>query len=281
MAAKVAVVRQGPDIRASFSHAVNLIGGIGGLNSAAREVVIKVGVFDPKHGRYPTIPVTQTIIDCFSATSRIYLAESDNYRGSGSERLQIWQKLFSDRVRPFNLTEDPNMQRVEIAGEEMELSHILFKPNVLVSTHVLRKYKQGTVLKNLFGLISFKKKARLHKKLAPVLMDLYEAVGGVDLAVVDATYTFSGNPKRKGIRTNLLIISHDAVAVDTVCAKLTGIKPDQVPVLQEAQIRGIGESNLDCIEILGEPLDSIAKEITGLIRASKRKPINNATKKKC
>ncbi len=272
MGAKVAIIRSGPDIRASFTHGINLIGGIGGLNSKDRLVVIKVGVFDPKHGRHPTVPVTQAIIDNFSAASKIYLAESDNYRGSGTDRLQIWQEVFSDRVQPFNLTEDPITKRMEIAGEEMELSHILFKPNVLVSAHALRKYIQGTVLKNLFGLISFKKKARLHNKLAPVLMDLYEAVGGVDLAVVDATYTYSGPQKRPGIPTNLLIISHDAVAVDTVCATLTGIKPDKVPVLQEAKNRGIGESNLDHIEILGEPLDPLAKEIRGLIHAAKSKP---------
>jgi hypothetical protein len=52
---------------------------------------------------------------------------------------------------------------------------------------VLRDSEMGAVLKNLFGLVPIREKVRYHKKLVPVLLDLYEAVGGIDLAVLDGT----------------------------------------------------------------------------------------------
>jgi len=74
----------------------------------------------------------------------------------------------------------------------MGFSHILFKPRVFVCTHALRRYERGTILKNLFGLAAKRKRARFHKKPVSGLLDAYETVGGIDLAVLDATRIFSG-----------------------------------------------------------------------------------------
>ena len=147
-------------------------------------------------------------------------------------------------------------------------SHILFKPNVFVSTHVLRGFEKGSILKNLLGLIPDAKKARFHKNLETVLLDAYEAIGGIDLAVLDATYTYRGagampyagpDSTRYRIKTSTLIVGRDAVAVETVGATLAGLNPDKMPVIQEAVERGIGEGHLEKIEILGTPIE-IAKE---------------------
>jgi len=86
-------------------------------------------------------------------------------------------------------------------------------------------------LKNLLGLIPERKKARFHKKLVPVLLDAYERIGGIDLAVIDATRTYSGPNARKGIDTNVLIVGRDAVAVEAVGATLVGLKPEKMPVI--------------------------------------------------
>ena len=53
MTAKVAVVKINDDAQAAMKKALKLIGKIDDLNTKDRQVVIKVGVFDPESGVTP------------------------------------------------------------------------------------------------------------------------------------------------------------------------------------------------------------------------------------
>jgi uncharacterized protein (DUF362 family) len=258
LTANVAIVKIYEDVQDAFTKAVNLIGNIDDLNRVEKPVVIKVGIFHHKGPKisYPTVNLVQSIVTAFNKTPRIYLAESDNYQGIGSDRLQVWKKLFTERVIPYNLSDDTNLREVEIAGETIELSHILFKPNILISTMALRNNPNGTILKNLLGLIPDKEKARFHPKLVSTLLDTYEAVGGIDLAVLDATYTYNFPPTKK-LHTNVLIVGSDAVAVETIGATLVGLEPENMPIIQEAINRGLGEGDIDKIKVLGIPIENL------------------------
>jgi uncharacterized protein (DUF362 family) len=253
----------GDDISSSFARALKLIGGISDLNTPSREVLVKVGVFDPKKVQYTTLPVAQAIIDSFPEAPKLWFIESDNYRGTGTDRLQIWQELYTDKVVPFNLSDDTDTRSVTIAGEEMKLSHLLFEDRVLVSTHTLRAYEKGSVIKNLFGLLPMVKKAKYHKNLEPVLLDTFAAVGNIDLAVLDGTHAYPGPGagRKSRIPTNVFIVGRDAVAVDVVGAALMGIKSEKMLIIQEAITRGIGEGNLDNIDIVGLDFHELQAEI--------------------
>jgi len=271
---KVAVVEFNADAQESFKRALDLIGSINDLNTAERPVVIKVGVFDHKEKMHSTVSVVDAIINSFNKAPQIFLAESDNYKGTGSERLQIWKNLFTKRVVPFNLSDDTNTRTVKIADEEIGFSYILFKPNVFVSTHVLRGYEIGSILKNLLGLVPDAKKARFHKKLETALLDAYEAIGRIDLAVLDGTYTFHGAEavaSAQRTRTNILLVGRDAVAVETVGAAIVGLKPEKMPLIQEAMKRGLGEGDIKNIEVLGTPFESLKEKIQQLLKASKKR----------
>jgi uncharacterized protein (DUF362 family) len=272
MAAKVAIVELNTDSCQSFKQALSLIGTADDLNAVDKPVVIKVGVFDPKAGHHTSVSVVEAIINCFGKAPQIFLAESDNYRGTGSERLQIWKSLFTKRVKPFNLSQDANIKRVKIADETIGLSHILFKPNVFVSTHILRVYEKGSILKNLLGLIPDSKKARFHKKLEATLLDLYEAIGGIDLAVMDCTYLVSGVAPSSGkIKTDFLLVGSDAVAVETIGATLVGLNPEKMPIIQEAVKSGLGEGDVQKIEVLGIPVETLKEKISFLLKDLKKK----------
>lgn len=256
---KVALIEVDDDAQAAVSQALDLVGRFDEARIRETPVVVKVGVFNHKGPRtnYPTVEVVGGITSAFNEAEKIYLVESDNYKGSGSERLQVWKGLFSQQVVPFNLSEDADTRQVEIAGEKMELSNLLFRPRIFVSTHALRRYEKGTILKNLFGLIPIRKKAVYHKKLVAVILDLFEAIGGVDLSVIDATRTYSGPAARRLKETNVIIAGRDAVAVETVGAALIGPNPEKMPIIQEAAKRGLGEGNVDNIEILGTPIEDL------------------------
>lgn len=270
MKSKVAIAEFNETVEGSLKQALELIGKIDDLNKIDRSVVIKVGVFDHKAETHSTVDVVDAIIKAFDHAPQIFIAESDNYRGKGSERLQIWKELFTQRVVPYNLSDDTKTTKVKIADEDLDFSHILFKPNVFVSTHVLREYEKGSILKNLLGLIPDAKKARFHDKLETTLLDAYEAVGGIDLAVLDGTYLYRGagamphvgaDSTRYRVKTNFLLIGRDAIAVEAVGASLAGLNPEEILIIQEAMKRGLGEGNMNRIEILGSSIENVREKV--------------------
>jgi hypothetical protein len=161
----------------------------------------------------------------------------------------------------------------------MALGSALFKPNVFVSSHVLRTFAKGSILKNLFGCTPMVKKARFHKNeiYAPLLADIFEAAGGIDLAVLDGTCLY-GDATEKRVPAGLLIVGKDAVAVEAVGAAIAGLKPGKVPVIQEFARRGLGEGDLGKIEILGlskedfAGLKRLSRDLKAFIQAQPRKP---------
>ncbi|MFX1362946.1 MAG: DUF362 domain-containing protein [Promethearchaeota archaeon] len=272
MTSKVAVVRMYGNESESFEQALRLIGGIDELDTSKRSVVVKVGVFSHRGDNHTSVGVVKAITNSLINAPRIYLVESDNYQGTGSERLEIWRELFSERVVPFNLSSDTNTKKVSIAGREMELSHVLFKPNVFVNTHILRTFRRGSVLKNLLGCVPDPRKAKFHKNeiLCSLLADIFEAVGGIDLVVMDGTYLWRGAGDER-VRTNTLLVSKDAVAVETVGATLAGLNPERMSVIQEFVKRGLGEGNIEEIEIVGSSLEDLKGEFRAAVKTLKKK----------
>ncbi|MDH5462545.1 MAG: DUF362 domain-containing protein [Candidatus Bathyarchaeota archaeon] len=273
---KVVATRFEQNIQDHLSQGLRSIG-IDDLNTRERSVVIKVGVFSAKTGINTTVNVIEALVTAFDKAPRIYLVESDSYGGPAESRLEIWNRVYDDRVIPFSLSSDKNTREVKIAGEQVSFSHILFKPNVFISTHVPRRYQDagnedlmniGSVLKNLLGLIPDLKKSRFHKKLPTALLDMYEAIGGIDLALLDSTHTFLGVKKKKDkIQTNLLLIGRDAVSVEAVGQYLVGLDPMKNPVIVEAIKRGLGEGDIHKIEILGNQLEDTRENIIESFRA--------------
>jgi len=58
----------------------------------------------------------------------------------------------------------------------------------------------------------------------------------------------SGKPKEVG----LILVSSDPVALDSVAAHLMGFDPSTIDHLQECARRGLGNANLDKIELIGD-----------------------------
>ena len=269
MTSKVAVIEFDGDPAGSLKQVFDIIGGIDDLNTAERSVVVKVGVFSHKAGNHSSVGLVDAILNRFDKAPKIFLAESDNYQGTGSERLQIWKELFTERIVPFNLSDDSDTRSVRLADQEMNLSHILFKPNVLVDTHILRSFESGSILKNLFGCIPTSKKAKYHKILPKLLADVYEAIGGVDLAVLDGTYFWRGAGDAP-VEMNTLIVGRDAVAVETVGATLAGLNPQKMPAIQEFAKRGLGEGDLGNIKVVGASFERLKEKFVSAAMTQKK-----------
>jgi len=273
LTSKVAIVKfDGKTEAESLGEALRIVGGIDELNSSKKAVTVKVGVFSHKADNHTSIRFVDAIISSFNKAPQVFIAESDNYQGTGLERLQIWKELFSERVIPVNLSDLKDAQDVTLAGQKMKLSTLLFKPNILVNTHIMRTFERGSILKNLFGCIPLRKKAKFHKNeiFCSLLADIYEAIGGVDLSVMDGTYLWRGAGDLK-VPMNTLLAGRDAVAVETVGATLAGLKPERMPVTQEFVKRGLGVGDIEDIEIVGTPLESLREESKLAARTLRKK----------
>lgn len=261
MVSRVALVKTDKGLSKAYRHALNLIGDIDDLNVEDRDVTIKVGIFDPRNLNYPTIQAVRAVVNAFTRSKNIFLVESDSSQGKALDRLQVWEEVFSDRIVPFDLTRDPHVCEGVVCGERIQFSHVLFKPNIFVSLHVPRKGSAGSIFKNLLGLIPDTRKDRFHDRLGVALVDIAEAVGWIDLAVIDSTYVYSGEWKvgepllRE--RKDLLVVGRDPVAVETVGSILAGINPLSIPSIIVAKDRKLGEVNISKIEVLGESLKNV------------------------
>lgn len=254
MFSRVAIVKINESVLDTFHRALRLIGGIDDLS--ANPVTIKVGIYDARNLNYPTVQVVKTVVHSFRRSETIRLVESDNHHGKAVDRLQAWNAVFTEKVIPFSLSLDALVKEAAVCGELIRFSHVLFKPNVLVSLHVLRKGKAGSVFKNLLGLIPDIRKERFHDKLGVALIDIARAVGWIDLAVIDGTYMYgsewkAGQPLERE-RKNLLVVGRDPVAVETVGSLLVGEDPLSIPQIKVANDKNLGEADIKRITVLGD-----------------------------
>jgi len=258
MKSLVAAVDLRNDRIEAVQKACELIGGINDIDVPDRELVVKVGVFTPAKGWYSTVDTVSGILHSFRHTPKKYIVETDNYQGGGMERLQIWKQLFSDNVVPVNLSQDPDTTAIRVPNPIREviinLSKLVLKPRVFVDTHVMRSYERGSILKNLFGLTPTAKKVQYHKSeiFYSLLTTLYEAIGGIDLAVLDATYfTHSFKEKSASVQTDVLLVGKDAVAVETIGLHLAGIDVRKNELIKSFVEKGLGAGSLDSIDVVG------------------------------
>ena len=68
-------------------------------------------------------------------------------------------------------------------------------------------------------------------------------------------------------KTNILLVGRDAVAVEAVGASLVGLNPEKMPVIQEAVNRGLGEGNIEKIDVLGIPFENLKEKFRQLLKA--------------
>ena len=126
-----------------------------------------------------------------------------------------------------------------------------------LKTHSYTHYTGA--IKNLFGTVPGFRKAEFHKQyplvrdFAKVIVAVYEEVP-VALHIMDAIVGMEGNGPASGdLRdTNLLLASTDGVALDRVAERIIGIvKPTDSQITALAASRGLGEGDIDKIEIAG------------------------------
>jgi len=157
--------------------------------------------------------------------------------------------------------------------KRFELAGALFDADIVFN---LPKFKTHGItyitaaVKNLFGFIHGLNKSQWHlrapskEEFSSFLIDFYGALlHGFErpktyIHIMDAIVGMegegpglSGDPKKIGA----VLISDDAVAIDSVAAKLVGFNKNRIDTITLGEERGLGTASLEKIELMGSGLD--------------------------
>lgn len=146
--------------------------------------------------------------------------------------------------------------------DKLLISKPIFEADILISlpkfkTHTLTQITGG--IKNMFGILAGAEKSRLHKignnpdKFADFLVDIYQ-VRIPDLTIMDAVIGMEGNGPSNGQPRIIgkIIASDNAVSLDSVAVRMMGVNPNHIRPIVIAAKRGLGEIDLEKIEVLGD-----------------------------
>jgi len=175
----------------------------------------------------------------------------------------------ADKVIYFDETE---VVEVDIPEAKVFKKAAIFKPvldaDVIINLPKMKVHLAGTVtlaLKNWNGIIpnvhpSGQQQGAHRIDLGQKFADLYRAVKA-DLTIIDGIIGMEGQGPHAGtpVEMNLIIAGNDMVATDAVTSYIMGFDPMEVPAVRCAGTEGLGEIDLNNIEIVGESPDSVRR----------------------
>ena len=159
-----------------------------------------------------------------------------------------------------------------IAPKEIFGSNIIHLPTIKTHGHT----EMTGALKDSFGLYLTKNRHLAHLKIHEILVDLLllqQTISHSEFVLTDGTIVGDGPGPRTMIPKvgNILIATSDMVAADTVQTRLMGLDQRLVRKLQMANELGLGESDLNKIDIVGD-FESV-KDLPNFQLSTGRSPV--------
>jgi uncharacterized protein (DUF362 family)/ferredoxin-like protein FixX len=154
------------------------------------------------------------------------------------------------------------IQRASNPEETMYLANPMFEADVVINLPKLKTHSMGIytgAVKNVFGCLPGLRKAKYHRDApAPedfgaILADIHQAVP-IHLHIMDGIVAMQGEGPTAGdpYPAQKILASTDPMALDTVGMSLMGLRPKEIPILFKAMEAGIGISDLNEIEVVGD-----------------------------
>jgi uncharacterized protein (DUF362 family)/NAD-dependent dihydropyrimidine dehydrogenase PreA subunit len=152
--------------------------------------------------------------------------------------------------------------------EAMHIAKPMFDADVVINLPKLKTHSAqifSGAVKNVFGCIPGLKKAKYHK-MAPdsadfgqIICDIHKGTA-IRLHIMDGILAMQGEGPTAGTPypAGKILVSTDPLALDAVAAKMVGMSVAEVPILETAQRRNLGEGNLKNICLMGD-YDQIPK----------------------
>jgi uncharacterized protein (DUF362 family) len=265
---RVAVVEAGADIGAAVERAVELVGGLG--LEGGEHAVVKPNVCNAKNPYGMVITdfrIVEAVIRLLrEKAGRITVVESDNISDTADNRARksgLLDLLDGLGVEFLNLSGDDHEVH-EVAGKKLRLPRTVLDADCFVNLPKIKTEGHVSItlsIKNLFGVPQRRKKSGLHGRLGEILPYLAKVIRS-DLIVVDGIVAMEGNGPLIGTPRELgvVVAGNNPVSVDAVCSRMMGFEPSEIGYMEAAHAMGLGEIELEGIEVVGDGLERFACE---------------------
>lgn len=147
---------------------------------------------------------------------------------------------------------------------KMNTWDIVADADAVISVPVMKTHDQTEVtlgMKNLKGLIADGQKKFFHRHgVVNGVVDIIQTIKPV-MTVIDGTFCQQGLGPIYGetVEMDLIVASKDVVACDSVGSAIMGYDVNAPMITVEAYNRGLGEKDLDKIEVKGCTIQSVAR----------------------
>lgn len=254
------------------------------LEVSGKTVLLKpnmLGCYVPESHVNTSPELVKALVERFrSAGGEVIVADNPGARGYGLvEKSGEVSGLSEAAMGAFkNISLEVEAVELPHSGVTVNVSRIVRQADVLVS---VPKFKTHTLtgisgaIKNSFGFVVGGDKARMHRELG-TYRDFSRMLVGVyqlrvpDLVIMDGVVGMEGNgPSGKDLYpVGKVLASDNGVALDAVMARMMGMRPEKIEMLEFARAMGLGETDISRIEVVGngEPLSKFRRPMSTIPR---------------
>lgn len=159
--------------------------------------------------------------------------------------------------------------------KETKINSLINEATIIVSFTQLKAHEEATMSAAIKNIALSWPPAEVHgypKKNLKIHEDLHDFIVAmaknlpIDLSIVSLSPAMIGTGPSKGVakRGNMVLASLDPVACDTIGARLLGFRPQAVNYLFRCIKEGVGNGNMDDIDVKGMKIIDLEKEFSKL-----------------
>ena len=257
-----------PGIAEALQKQFELLGGLEKFVKPGDTVLLKPNFIAPRSRRHATqtdpavIIETARLLKNFGA--RPFVGDSPAWGNVFTcvKALKLEEPLKKLSV-PVKQLDKPKWCRIGAKNIRVGISSVALDADVIINLPKFKSHQQLVAtfaVKNMFGCVSGKRKALWHfakgknaDDFCELLIEIFKFLNPA-LTIIDAVIAMDGPGPIRGRARPLgwVIGGTDPIACETICAKLIGIKPENVPIIKTARQIGFGCSDPAKIEIVGD-----------------------------
>lgn len=241
------------------------------LDLSGRKVAVKVNAIracNPDESAIATHPAVLRAVLAYlerQRPSRIVVGDSVGTESYGNSRYVFETTGLDKAAGPYYRNLSLNLRTVELERPFRRRVAVLadiLEADVYISLAKMKTHGMTMLsgaVKSNYGLLAGAQKSWYHyycerpELFAEVLLELY-LLRPPDLVIMDGILAMEGygpcSPESRWV--NKILASDDAVALDTVVARMVGFGPDDVPYLSLARQRRIGKAELASLTVEGD-----------------------------
>jgi uncharacterized protein (DUF362 family)/ferredoxin len=285
---KVAVIKcddyDEQKVNAAVERGLNLIGGLSSFVQTGEKIVLKPNVLvgsDPQRCvcTHPSVlkavgkllKIAGAEVSCGDSPGYFLKCEANLQRAGlkrAADELGIRIADF-DEGKPVTLKDPLLNSRFVIANGVLEADGVISLPKM--KTHQLTRFTGA--IKNQFGCIPGMLKGQYHVKMpnpfnfATMLVDLNSLIRP-RLFIMDGIMAMEGNGPFSGKprQMNVLLLSSDPIALDSVACKIIDLNPEFVPTSIPGEKAGLGTYHYEQIELIGDDVSAFITRDFDVIR---------------